>query len=61
MLFASEPFHPLLNNHPLTSDRTGQRTINVTGDWRIIFKELSDGKYELVELVDIGTHSQLYG
>ena len=27
---------------------------------KAIFRELSDGKYEFVEFMDIGTHSQLY-
>jgi hypothetical protein len=35
--------------------------LDVTGDLRIIFRELSDGEYELVELLDLWTHSQLYG
>ena len=27
---------------------------------RIVFKELSKGKYQLVEIHDVGTHAQLY-
>ena len=50
-----------LRNHALHKQRSGYRSIDVTGDYRIIFRELSDGLYELVELIDIGTHSQLYG
>lgn len=34
--------------------------IDVTGDLRIIFKELSNWKYEIVELYNVWTHSQLY-
>ncbi len=60
-LFRIDPVDPTLRNHPLTGDYLGYRSIDVTGDFRIIFTELSDGRYELVELVDIGTHSQLYG
>ena len=60
ILFFQDPFDNKLHNHPLQGTKYGQRTINVTWDRRIIFKELSDGKYELVELIDIWTHSQLY-
>jgi hypothetical protein len=32
----------------------------VTWDYRAIFKEIWDWKYEFIEFVDIWTHSQLY-
>ena len=57
-LFMKESYHPVLNNHPLTGDRTGQWSINVTGDWRAVFREFESGK--LVHFDFIGTHSQLY-
>ena len=60
-IFYVDPKSAVLNNHALQGSRKWQRSINVTGDWRIIFKELSDGHYELVELIELGTHSQLYG
>ena len=60
-LFCRDPGDLTLRNHPLMGDYLGYRSIDVTGDFRIIFAELSDGRYELVELVDIGIHSQLYG
>ncbi len=52
-LFVSDPTHPSLRNHSLKGKRLGLRSIDVTGDFRIIFRELSDGKYELIELVQI--------
>ena len=58
--FIKNPFHSKLCNHPLKWNREWQRSINVTGDRRIIFRELSDGKYELVELIDLWTHAKLY-
>lgn len=60
-IFESSPFHELLHNHPLTGEYLGYRSINITGDYRAIFEELSDNTYEFVEFVSIGTHSQLYG
>ncbi len=49
-----------LRNHWLEWKYKWKRSIDVTGDIRIIFKELSNGKYELVEIYDIWTHAQLY-
>ena len=58
LLFASNPHHPLLNNHKLGGDRKHQRSINITGDWRLIF-EVHDTTS--VRLIDIDTHHNLYG
>lgn len=60
-IFTQDPFHPLLYNHALKWSKEWLRTINITGDYRLVFYEISEGKYELVELVDVGTHAQLYG
>lgn len=60
-LFLKDPFHPILDNHGLTGQYAGFRSINVTGDWRGIFSEQKDeagGK--IVTFTVIGTHSQLY-
>jgi addiction module RelE/StbE family toxin len=59
-IFRTEPFYELLHNHPLTGEYTWYRSINITGDYRAIFEELSDGTYEFVEFLEVGTHSQLY-
>jgi len=50
------PDYPLLNNHPLTGELLGYRSVNVTGDWRLIFQSNN----ESIILEAIGTHSQLY-
>ncbi len=57
-LFLDNPYHPILNNHPLVGELKGYRSINVTGDWRAIFRVLDDG---VVYFDTLGTHSQLYG
>ena len=57
-LFESDPHHPLLNNHKLTGDRKHQRSINFTGDWRVIFEAYDENT---VRLIDIDTHHNLYG
>jgi len=56
-LFEEEPFHPTLNNHPLTGNRVGQWSINVTGDWRALYV-FQDAR--TVVFIDIDTHSNLY-
>jgi len=60
-LFLQNPFHPLLNNHTLTGKLLGYRSINITGDWRVIYSEQkASGTEKLVIFEVLGTHSQLY-
>lgn len=56
-LFELEPFNALINNHPLTGERAGEWSINVTGDWRALY-EFTDS--DTVIFLDIDTHSNLY-
>ena len=57
-LFNVDQFESILNNHSLHGEYLGCRSINVSGDLRIIYKKISD---TACLLVDIGTHSQLFG
>jgi len=57
-LFLEDPFNSILNNDPLRGSYTGYRSFNVTGDIRVIYKDLKEDEYMLVA---IGSHSQLYG
>jgi len=57
-LFDSTPHHPLLENHALQGEYAGYRSINVTGDYRAIFR------YEMgnfVTFMHVGTHHELFG
>ena len=56
-LFKTNKFHPILNNHPLSGEYLGSRSINVTGSYRAIFKEIAN---ETVVFYDIDTHPKLY-
>ena len=56
-LFLADPFHPLLNNHSVDRAFPGYRSIDVTGDYRVIFEQLNG----LARFLKIGTHSELYG
>lgn len=55
-LFRNNPYNLILNNHCLSGKLKGLNSINISGDWRIIFKK----EGENIILVAIGTHSQLY-
>ena len=56
-VFSGNQFHYSLNNHALKGEFEGWRSFNVTGDVRVHFEEGAG----VVILMDIGTHSQLYG
>ena len=56
-LFISQPFHPILQNHGLTGKYREYRSISITGDIRVIYRELEN---DTVLFFDIGTHNQVY-
>jgi len=57
-IFIEDKYHPLLNNHALTGQWRGYRSINITGDWRAVYQDREGGA--AVYFTAIGTHSQLY-
>lgn len=57
LMFSQNPFDPILNNHPLSGEYTGYRSINITGDYRALYEALGQDK---VQFITIGTHSELY-
>ena len=60
-IFVENPFSPQLNNHQLTGEYKGHRSINITGDWRAIFmEELDEEGNKTILFKFIGTHNQLY-
>ena len=56
-IFVKDSHNQLLNNHPLQGKWHGHRSINVSGDFRAIFKQTGDSAI----FVDIDTHHSLYG
>ncbi|MCG2694458.1 type II toxin-antitoxin system mRNA interferase toxin, RelE/StbE family [Candidatus Parcubacteria bacterium] len=56
-IFVKNPNHIVLNNHKLSGKYHDYRSINITGDYRVVFKIISD---DVCYLVAIGTHSKLY-
>lgn len=56
-LFIQDEFDPVLNNHALKGKYQGYRSINVTGDLRIVYKR----EVEDIIFVAVDSHSNLYG
>ncbi len=60
-LFIVDPSHSSLRNHPLKEKFAGYRSINVTEDWRAIFKEHQTREQKIFTFHMIGSHDELYG
>jgi addiction module RelE/StbE family toxin len=56
-MLLQDEYYPLLRNHKLTGPYEGYRSINVSGDWRIVYKKISTTTFFLYA---VGTHSELY-
>lgn len=60
LLFSKNPDDSQLNNHPLKKRFEGYRSIDITSDWRAVYKEILKGDETIAYFVALGTHSQLY-
>lgn len=58
-LFLENPFHELLNNHPLKGKYLGYRSINIKGDLRAIYKNANGSEEECIFAL-LGNHGNLY-
>lgn len=56
-LFLEDVYNPILNVHMLHGEHKGYRSFNVTGDIRVVFKEVEK---DVFLFVDIGSHGELY-
>ena len=56
-VFAADEFDPILNNHELHGEYANYRSINITGNYRLIYKMID---HLNCLLINVGTHSQLY-
>ena len=56
-LFLDDPYDPILNNHASTGKYVGNRSINVTGNLRLVYDIINK---DSVLFIDIDTHSNLY-
>lgn len=57
-LLIRDASNPLLNDHRLGPPYESYRSINITGDYRLVYKRLEEDIYYLRA---VGTHHQLYG
>jgi len=60
ILFTTDPHHKSLRNHPLHGKLAGYRSIDITEDWRAVFREKQAGEGTVAYFYKIGTHRQLY-
>ena len=56
-LLLENPFNPSLNNHALHGEWKDYRSINITGNYRAIYKNLNANT---IEFIIIDTHNNLY-
>ena len=56
-IFLKDPFSQILNNHSVDYIYPGWRSVNITGDYRVLFEPQND---DIVSFMKIGTHSELY-
>ncbi|HVA97099.1 MAG TPA: type II toxin-antitoxin system mRNA interferase toxin, RelE/StbE family [Candidatus Acidoferrales bacterium] len=56
-LFRESPHNVSLRNHSLKEKYAGIQSINVTGDWRALYRI----KQNRIIFVELGTHDMLYG
>jgi len=55
-VFISNPFDPILNNHKLSGENKGLRSINMTGDIRALYYIIENDR---IMFIRIGSHSNL--
>lgn len=56
-VFIKNPHDACLKNHSLQGRWRGYRSINITGDFRAVYREIDGDK---IVFSALGTHSQLY-
>lgn len=56
-LFKRDKFNSILNNHKLHGEYKGCNSINITGNFRAVFKYINE---DYILFLDIGTHPELY-
>ena len=58
LLFLDNPSTPSLRKHKLSGEYCGYTSINITGDYRLVYREVNN---DHIFVLAIGTHPQLYG
>lgn len=60
LLFIENPNDLELNNHPLQREYAGFRSIDISADYRAIYKEVIREDDTYIYFTSFGTHHQLY-
>ncbi|HSX40536.1 MAG TPA: hypothetical protein VLF68_02890 [Candidatus Saccharimonadales bacterium] len=60
-LFLENPDHKILRKHFLKEKYAGYQSIDITPDYRAIFKEVKTERHVSIKFYIIGAHKQLYG
>ncbi len=55
--FLLDEFDPTFNNHKLTGEFVAFRSINITGDYRALYRRVDS---DVILWAMVGTHAQLY-
>jgi len=61
LLFSKDPNNLQLENHALREKYQGYRSIDITVDYRAIYKERYYEDETIAYFTEIGTHKDLYG
>ena len=59
-IFIQDKNNYQLRSHSLKGEFKGLKSINITGDWRALYKEAIENDQVIITFVLLGTHSQLY-
>lgn len=59
-MFLDNPNHPSLRKHMLRDKYAGYRSIDITDDWRALFKIRKSKLKTIITFHILGTHAQLY-
>ncbi len=60
-MFLENPHQPQLRNYSLKEEYSGYNSIDVTDDWRALFKVRESKTQTIITFHILGTHIQLYG
>lgn len=60
LLFIENPNDLELNNHPLQREYVGFRSIDITADYRAVYKEVIQEDDIYIYFTSFGTHIKLY-
>lgn len=61
LLFSKNPDDPQLDNHPLQREYQGYMSIDITADYRALYREAEIGNEVVAYFIFLGTHQELYG